>query len=290
MVSTKDLNIKLMNLEKQMKLAESFQQLHKGKGLLLLPNVWDAGSALVSEKLGFNALGTTSAGIAYTLGYADGQKVDLDDLCWIVRHITSRVNIPVSVDFENGYADTPEQVIENAQKLLDLGAVGFNIEDGLSPTKLDCIHKQCDKIDALVSLKKRSGVNFVINARSCVYWNGIGTPACQFKEAIERGNAYAMHGADCVFIPGVLSKKIVSELVKELDAPLNVIANPKFYDLQELESIGVKRLSIGSGLARTNLNHYQEKLKHIKDGKLECLFNNTISYSDANDLFADDLS
>lgn len=109
---------------------EKFAALHKGPGMFILPNAWDIGSAVVYQNEGFKAVATSSAGVAYSLGQSDCQQIDFEDLLWVVRKMTSRVNIPVSVDFERGYADTAAEIKENARRLLLAGASGFNVEDG----------------------------------------------------------------------------------------------------------------------------------------------------------------
>ena len=110
--------------------AQQFLELHRGPQILILPNVWDAASARVVEAEGFPALATSSAGLANALGYRDGERIPLDDLLWMVRRITRVVQAPVSVDFESGYAETPEHAAANCRKLLDAGVVGINLEDG----------------------------------------------------------------------------------------------------------------------------------------------------------------
>lgn len=155
--------------EKQKEKARIFQNLHKQNKMFILPGAWSVGSAHIFEKQGFKAVGTSSAGIAYNLGYSDGEEISFDDYVWIVGKIANRLSIPLSVDFERGYSEDSTEIKENAKRLLYAGAVGFNIEDGLADGTLSPLDKQIAKISALVELKRELGIDFVINARTCTY-------------------------------------------------------------------------------------------------------------------------
>lgn len=274
-----------MNIEKQKELATKFSQLHKNKKMLVLPNVWSAGSALVFEKQDFDAVATTSAGIAYSLGYPDGEDIQFDDLHTVVKQITKRISIPLSVDFECGYGITIAEIKENAKQLILAGAVGLNIEDGLPNGNLEDLDFQLKKIAALVQLKEEMGIPFVINARTCAYWLNVADEETKLAIAIERGNTFAKAGADCVFIPGALSEEIVKTLVSKIDSPLNMIANPVFNDFEKLENMGVSRLSIGSGAVRSIFNHLIAIGDNLKKGDLSLLLNHQFSYKKANEFF-----
>lgn len=274
-----------MNIEKQRKLAKEFAQLHHDKQMLVLPNVWSAGTALVFEKQGFDAVATTSAGIAYSLGYHDGEGIQFEDLHTVVKQITKRISIPLSVDFECGYGTTVLEVKENAKKLILAGAVGLNIEDGLPNGNLEDLDFQLQKLEVLVHLKKEMGIPFVINARTCAYWLNVADEETKLTIAIERGNAFAKAGADCVFIPGALSEEIVETLVSKIDAPLNMIANPVFKNFEKLQNMGVSRLSIGSGAVRSTFNHLIAIGDNLKKGDLSLLLNHQFSYKKANEFF-----
>lgn len=164
--------------ERQKEKARIFSDMHKEDRMFILPNAWNAGSAYVFQKQGFKAVATSSAGIAYDLGRSDGENISFDDLLWIVEKIVSRVDIPLSVDFERGYSDLNEKIKENARRLLFAGAVGFNIEDGLPNGKLYPTDVQVEKIKVLSQLKSELNMDFVINARTCIYL--ITTQAMKF--------------------------------------------------------------------------------------------------------------
>lgn len=274
-----------MITEKQRNLAKKLQKMHKTDGMFVLPNIWSAGSAYIFEKQGFKAIATTSAGIAYELGYPDGEEITLDDVALIVKQIVRRVEIPLSVDFERGYADTVEQVKSNARKLLKYGAVGLNIEDGRSDGTLDELGFILDKIKALVELKNELDLDFVINARTCTYWLNVANEETKMKIALERGNAFRKAGVDCVFIPGEMDEKTVKKLIEGIDSPVNILLNQKFHNFKNLEEIGVRRLSVGSGLARISFKHLIKLATDLQNGEVEGMFNHTFSYGEANQYF-----
>ncbi len=274
-----------MITDKQRALAERFKNMHKENKMFLLPNAWDAGSAYIFEKEGFKAIGTSSAGIAYSLGYPDGEDISFDDLLLCVKQIVRRIDIPLSVDFEHGYGDTIEQIKTNAYKLLSNGVVGFNIEDGRPDGTLDELEFITKKIKALVELKKELKLDFTINARTCTYWLNVADEETKFKIAVERGNSFKEAGADCVFIPGAVSKSIVKELVEKINSPINIILNPEFYNFKELESIGVRRLSLGSGPVRSVFNHLINLASNLQKGNVEEMLQNPFTYNKANVYF-----
>ncbi|MDH7448470.1 isocitrate lyase/PEP mutase family protein [Aquimarina sp. 2201CG14-23] len=276
-----------MQKERQIQYAKQFQELHHNNQLLVLPNVWDVGSAKIFEKSGFKAIATTSAGIAYSMGYPDGEHLTIDDLETLTRKITQRIDIPLSVDLEKGYADNAEQVKYNARKLIKAGTVGVNIEDGNNTERpyLDELSLMQEKIKALSELKKEIGIPFVINARSDVFWLQIGNENDRLKLAIERAKAFINVGADCIFLPGAITKESVKILLDNIDCPLNIIANPAFNDLKEMENIGVSRLSIGSGAIRSVLEHTQNIAQELKSNSLNTMLSTQLSYQKANQIF-----
>lgn len=269
----------------QQALAKQFQAMHRDAGMFVLPNVWDAGSARVFEKQGFKAVATSSAGVAYSLGYPDGEGIAFADLLACVGNIVRRIGVPLSVDFERGYGDDLRTIRDNARELVRLGACGFNIEDGRADGSLDELGFMLDKIAVLSGLKKESGVDFVINARTCAYWLSVGDAETMYRTALERGNAFRGAGADCVFVPGPLDERTVGGLVRNIDAPLNIILNPLYHDFAGLERLGVRRLSVGSGPARSALNHLVAVADDLRQGDVAVLLNHPFSYARANAYF-----
>ncbi|MBP1044207.1 isocitrate lyase/phosphoenolpyruvate mutase family protein [Vagococcus sp. BWB3-3] len=269
----------------QPQLAQRFYNLHQNQDMFVLPNVWNGGSAKIFEKSGFSALATTSAGIAFALGYDDGEELAFDTLLWVVNQITSRITVPLSVDFERGYGESPEVVQANARKLLQAGAVGFNLEDGLANKTVDAPQVLKEKIQALATLKQELGINFVINARTDCYWHNLGTEQEKLKMAIENGHHFLEWGADCVFVPGRLSYQTIEILANEIPGPLNIILSDTSDDVQRLNQLGVKRLSTGSAPARQALTNLIKLANDTKATHFEPLLTNVLSYQEANDYF-----
>ncbi len=274
-----------MIADKQKEKARIFSGLHNENAMFLLPNAWDAGSAYAFERQGFKAVATSSAGIAYALGYPDGEDISFDDLLWVVGKIANRLDIPLSVDFERGYAETGKMVKENARRLLLAGAVGFNLEDGLTDGSLSPLDIQIEKIKALSELKRELDINFVINARTCAYWLNVADEENKLKIACERSHSFIEAGADCVFIPGAIDEKTIATLVKNINGPVNIILNNKSSDLKKLENIGVRRLSVGSGPARFIYKKIIDMAHHLYNGDVLYLLNNDFSYNQANKYF-----
>lgn len=280
------MGVRQINTHKE--LAEKFQQLHTSEKLLVLPNAWDAGSAVIFEKAGFQAIGTTSAGIAYSLGYPDGEYIDFEDVVDCSKKILRRTTIPISVDIETGFTASTEGICQNVKQIIMLGVVGINIEDGiLSPTVgLTDIELQVERIKAIAELKDELDIPFIINARADVYWLNIGEEKYRLKLAIERANAYVEAGADCIFIPASLVTKDIKTLVQEIGRPINLIATAKGPTTQELESLGVARLSLGSGPVRASVALTQTIANELKHGSFNSMLAHTLNYQDTNKLFS----
>lgn len=277
-----------MNKGKQIELAKKFKQMHNKDKMLLLPNAWNGGSAKVFEKQGFEAVATTSAGIAYSKGYPDGEMISFEDLLRVIKEIINVINVPFSVDIERGYSNTIEEIKDNVKKIIETGAVGINIEDGHASEKpyLDDLELQIKKIKAITELKEDMGIPFVINARTCLYWLEIGDESQRLKTAIERGNAFSDAGADCIFVPGALSEETVKQLVNGINAPINIIANSTFNDFDRLSEIGVKRLSIGSGAVRTMFAKLVDIAKDMnKEKNINTMLAHEYSYDKVNAFF-----
>ena len=268
--------------------AQQFLELHRGPQILILPNVWDAASARVVEAEGFPALATSSAGLANALGYRDGERIPLDDLLWMVRRITRVVQAPVSVDFESGFAETPEHAAANCRRLLDAGVVGINLEDGTrDPAKpLTDAELQVEKIRAIRATA--AGISFVINARTDIFLRAVGPEETRFDRAVERLLQYRQAGADCLFIPGVTELPAITRFVAALHAPVNILATAGAPSILQLKQAGVARVSFGSGPMRATLGLLQRIARQARQsGEFRAMFEHAISYRDANALFPD---
>jgi 2-methylisocitrate lyase-like PEP mutase family enzyme len=270
--------------------ADEFLALHHAPQLLILPNAWDVVSARLYELEGFKAIATTSAGISSTLGYPDGQRISLEEAIAAIRRIGEHVSVPVSADLEAGYAAAPEGVARSAEAALNAGVVGINLEDGTGDSTAPLFDEapQTEKIRAVREMASAAGIHLVINARTDVYLVADGTPAEQLRGAIRRGNAYRLAGADCVFVPdmGALDKKTIARLVKEVDAPINVVVGERTPALLELEEIGVARVTFGPRPMRATLALIRRMAREwIETGTYTAMTADTLSYAEVNAMF-----
>jgi 2-methylisocitrate lyase-like PEP mutase family enzyme len=241
--------------DEQRKKAEALRALHSGPEALVLVNVWDAGSARIVEDLGFPAIATTSAGIAFSKGFPDGQKISPERMMAAVSEIAQAVNVPVTADAEAGYGDSPEHAADTARNVIMAGAVGMNFEDttGRSEQPLADLKLQVERIHAIREVSAEMRVPLVLNARTDVYLLQVGDPAKRYDQAVERLQAYRDAGADCVFAPGVRDPETIRRLVSDLRCPLNILAVPGSPSIPEFAALGVKRISLGSGPMRAVL-------------------------------------
>jgi 2-methylisocitrate lyase-like PEP mutase family enzyme len=239
--------------------AELFLKYHQDKEILVLLNSWDIGSSKLIEASGYKAIATTSMGIAATLGYPDCQVITLSEMIQAITGIVNAVQVPVTVDIEAGYGNNLNEIIESIKKIISTGIVGINIEDSidLSPVLIDEM-EFCERISAIRALSDSLGFHLVINARTDSFYTSSGSLREKLSESIKRGNKYREAGADCIFVQPVWDKETISTLVKEINAPINILANPKVGvglppSVSELQDLGVARLSLGSALMKATL-------------------------------------
>jgi 2-methylisocitrate lyase-like PEP mutase family enzyme len=269
--------------------AELLRSLHHQSQPLVLANAWDVASARIVEKAGFPAIATTSAGIAVASGYPDGEQISRGEMLRMVSRIAGAVAVPVTADMEAGYGDTADEMENTINELLEAGAVGLNLEDGLSghaPGLAELPH-QCEKIKALRRAGKAAGVPVVINARTDGFLNRVGDEKDRLAEAIQRGHAYREAGADCIFIPGVSDTGTIEKLVESIGGPINILAVPGSPSIAELQRLGVKRISLGSGPHRATLGLLQKIAEELKtSGTYSTVASHALSYADAQRLVA----
>jgi 2-methylisocitrate lyase-like PEP mutase family enzyme len=272
----------------QAELARQFLALHDGRRTLMLPNAWDVASARIFEEAGFPAVGTSSAGIANSLGYPDGQKISRGEMLEVVHRIAEAVHIPVTADVEAGYGSKPEDVAQTAREVLAAGAVGMNLED-LADGRADALADvsfQKEKIRAVVETSARAGVPLVLNARTDVFLAGIGAPETRLARTIERLNAYRDAGAQCLFAPGVKDKETIAQLVSGVHGPLNILATVGTPPVADLEKLGVARVSVGSGPMRATLGLTARIARQLREeGSFSLMTEGAMTYADANRLF-----
>jgi 2-methylisocitrate lyase-like PEP mutase family enzyme len=240
--------------------AEMFLKFHQDKEILVLLNSWDIGSSKLIEACGYRAIATTSMGIAASLGYPDCQVIQLSEMIEAITGIVNGVQVPVTVDIEAGYGENLYEIIDSVKKIIATGIVGINIEDSidLNPVLIDEI-EFCERISAIRALSDSLGFHLVINARTDSFYTSGGSTQEKLSESIKRGNKYREAGADCIFIQPVWEKEMISTLVKEINAPINILSNPGIGggllppSVRELQDLGVSRLSLGSGLMKATL-------------------------------------
>lgn len=254
-----------MEVRTQAAKAEQFRKLHHGPKMLLLPNAWDVASARILEEAGHPAIATTSAGIAYSLGYTDGERISREEMLSMVSRIARAVRVPVTADLEAGYGATPNAVAETVKAAIEAGAIGMNLEDksGEPADSLTELSLQLEKIQAVREASIALGVPLVLNARTDIYLAAIGPEGTRFDRTVERLRAYRKAGADCVFAPGLTDLETIAKLVGAVEAPLNILEVPACPPLEELEKVGVARVSTGSGIMRAAMGLVQRIAKEM---------------------------
>lgn len=241
-----------------------FKELHQQETLLILCNVWDAASAIIAEKLGYQAIGTSSAAIAKSFGKTDGQIISFETLLMVVKQISEVTTLPLSVDIEAGYADTPKEIVENITKLAKLGVVGINIEDSQlinGRRSLVDKHDFSEKLSLVKALLNDANIEMFINVRSDAY---IVDAETALPETIERISLYEGAGADGIFLPCLTAADDISKIVTHSALPINVMCMPKLASFDQLQQLGVKRISMGNFVYDNLLAHLEKTLSSIK--------------------------
>ena len=230
--------------------AAAFLELHQPGAGFVLPNAWDAGSARMLEQVGFPAIATTSAGIAFSRGVPDA-GVDGSDMLDCIAQIVEAVNCPVTADLESGYGATADQVADTITAAVGIGVVGANLEDG----------------------------SFVLNARTDTY---MAAHPDAFAETIRRAEQYVAAGADCIFVPGVSDADEIGRLTAEIDAPVNVVAGlvEPVLDAATLRELGVARISVGGTLTRAALSLVDRAGREMLEHGTFSFADGAISYGD----------
>jgi 2-methylisocitrate lyase-like PEP mutase family enzyme len=260
--------------------AAAFLALHAGPGFVL-PNAWDPGSARILEQVGFPAIATTSAGIAWSCGVPDGEALDRDTMLERLGRIVAAVGVPVTADLEAGYGETADDVARTVARAVELGAVGANLEDA-GPDGLFSVDEAVDRVAAARDAAP-SGT-FVLNARTDTYF--VGTSRDAFAETIDRANRYVDVGADCIFVPGVVDEDTIRRLAADIPVPLNVVAGlANVIDAPTLFALGVKRVSLGGSLARAALSMVERAGRELLDAGTLSFLDGAISYPELQQRF-----
>jgi 2-methylisocitrate lyase-like PEP mutase family enzyme len=276
----------MVDIEQQKSKANAFRQMHRGPNILVLPNAWDVVSARLFEETGFGAIATTSAGVAFTLGYPDGQKISREEMLARVARISRAVRAPVTADVEAGYGNRPEDAASTALGVIEAGAVGMNLEDGTgNPAKpLSDLPLQLERIHAVREAAMKTNVLLVLNARTDIYLDHVGPEDSRYDETLKRAIAFRDAGADCIFVPGLHDADTIGRLVKDLKCPLNILVGPGAPSVATLERLGVARLSVGSAIMRATLGAAKRAAEELKNSGTYAALEGGVPYGDVNNL------
>jgi len=268
----------------------TFRQLHDARGGFVMPNAWDAGSAIVLAEAGFAAIATTSAGIAFSMGRADhsipegGTPVSRSRMFERVREIVAAVDVPVNGDLEEGYGDAPEAVAETIRLAIDAGLAGANIEDHARGV----LHEEelaVERIRAARETIDASGTNFVLTARTD---GQLIRPATTLADSIRRANRFREAGADCLYVPGIGDLDGIATLVREIDGPLNVVMGlgEARLTVAALRAAGVARISLGGSIARAALGFVRQSARELVERGTITFAGIQVPQGELNALFA----
>lgn len=271
--------------------AAQFRQLHVrvNDSTLVLPNAWDCMSARLVEAAGARAIATTSAGISWALGFPDGQGLTRDAMIDAVRRIVDVVQVPVTADVESGYGSgTADDLADTVRAVISAGAVGVNFEDspGVGNAPLQDVAVQAARLAAARAAAAATGFDLFINARIDTYLKKVGSDDDRFAETVRRAHAYTAVGADGVFVPGVSDPSTIRRLAAEVGAPINVIAGPGTPTVAALHALGVARVSVGPGLARSVMAHIRRAASEVLGAGTYDALRDQIPSPEANALFA----
>jgi 2-methylisocitrate lyase-like PEP mutase family enzyme len=264
----------------------AFRALHERQQAFVIPNPYDMGTARLLAKLGYEALATTSAGFAFTLGQRDG-TVDRGDVLAHVAAIVSATDLPVSADLENGFGDDPEEAAETIKLAAAAGAVGGSIEDatGRADEPIYELGYAVERIRAAANAARNLPLLFTLTARAENYLHG----RADLKDTIRRLQAYQEAGADVLYAPGLSTAEEIGEVVRSVDRPVNVLAGVggMSLDVEGLSKLGVKRISVGGTLSRAALGEFLRAAKEIKNAGTFSFVERSVSYKDLGDFFRD---
>jgi 2-methylisocitrate lyase-like PEP mutase family enzyme len=268
--------------------ATCFQALHRGPGIFVIPNPWDAGTARILARMGFPALTTTSAGLAFALGRPDGAGlVSRDEALANAKAIVDASDLPVAADLENGYGDSPESAAETIRLAGANGLVGGSIEDttGDPSRPLYDFQHAVEKVAAAVEAARALPYPFVLVARAENYLHG----RPDLEDTIRRLQAFEATGADALFAPGLTKAADIRTLCQSVTKPVNVVMGLKDSSLSvaELESLGVRRISLGSALSRTALGGFVRAAREIREQGTFTFSKDAIPYAELNKLMGD---
>lgn len=233
---------------------ETFYQLHQQKKPLIIANAWNVKSAQLIEQSGYEAIATSSGAISNSLGYEDGEKIPFSELLYMVQRIKASTNIPLSVDLERGYTVNPNELIENIQKLVDIGVAGINLEDAQGE------EIYLKKLNSIKNHFEKTNQKLFINARTDGFLQKVESP---LETTIKRAKLYQEAGADGLFVTAVSDPATIKEIALSTKLPLNVVGTPKLSSIKTLSECGVRRISMAVFLYKATYNRLENLLKTI---------------------------
>ena len=276
-----------MKRDEQRRLAEAFLASHRGPRLLLLPNAWDIMSARLFEAAGFDAIATTSGGVAWALGFPDGEKAPWRDVVEATAGIVRTVRIPVTADIEGGYGETPDQVARHIGEIVETGVVGVNLEDGTprADQPVRPIDDAAARIRAARDAARAAGVPLVINARIDLYLKNIGDAQTRFDETVRRAKAYLAAGANCIYPFALADMDTIARLVQAIGAPINIVARDNSPPVAEFERIGVARITVAAGPSLVVMSLIRKIGTELRDSGRFDILAHSMSRPEAQQLF-----
>lgn len=251
---------------------DPFKSLHYQEKPLHLGNVWDLQSALLYQNLGFQAIGTSSAAVASSLGYEDGEKLPFERLVTLVKEIKPRINIPLTVDIEGGYSRDASKIFENIKTLHQIGVVGINLEDSVTNAEREILDAKDFSltIQKIKSLLSRDNINIFLNIRTDPYLMGLENP---LQTTLERIKLYEGVGADGIFVPCVVQKEEIAKITQSVSLPVNVMCMPDLPSFETLGKLGVKRISEGNFVYNKVVSDFEKTASLVvQNGSFETLF------------------
>lgn len=267
--------------------AEEFRSLHYARKILVLPNAWDVPSARVFEDAGFPAIATSSAALAISVGYPDGEKMRKEELFSVVKKIAGVLSVPLSVDIESGFGASIDSLTDTIRRVIEAGAVGINIEDisDFEKKTLLPVEKQVERIRAVRTASDSLGIPLLMNARTDAYRFGAGDERARLDAAIRRERAYEAAGADCLYPIGLTDRESILTFVKAVSKPMNIMARKGTPTITELQEMGVKRLSLGPGPMYATMGLLRKIAQELKEkGTYETLLTGAITFDELNAL------
>jgi 2-methylisocitrate lyase-like PEP mutase family enzyme len=265
--------------------AKLFHSLHTDQAPLVLANAWDVASARLVEEAGAAAVATTSAGVAWSLGSADGDRLDRQLAVELIARVAAAVDLPVTADIERGFAETPEGVGETIRLVLAAGAVGINIEDSVGAA-LRPVEEQVARITAAREAADAAQIPLFINARTDPYLRPVhDNPTARLNDAIGRAAAYAAAGADGIFVPGTTDVGVVAELAGNIERPLNVLAGPGAPAVPALAEAGAARISLGGAVAQAAYAVARRGIREVLAHGTYDSIADAVDFGDFNGLF-----